>query len=233
MNMEKSKIGMLLFPDITIQDFAGPYDVFIRADCFEVYIVSEQAGLISAEGGLSVKAELSFDDCPQFDIIFVPGGKGINPLLQNKTYIQFLQKQALGARFITSVCTGSLLLAASGLLTGYKATTHWRSGELLQMFGVEVTEERVVIDRNRITGGGVTSGLDFALTLTSLLGGDTMAKTVQLLLEYDPLPPFNSGSTGTAEPEILEKAREITQPLFDSRMRIISSLLLDKKQRSS
>src|ERR1700674_2881691 len=120
MNMEKSKIGMLLFPDITIQDFVGPYDVFIRADCFEVYIVSEQAGLISAEGGLYVKAELSFDDCPQFDIIFVPGGKGINPLLQNKTWIQFLQKQALGARLITSVCTGSLLLAASGLLTGYK-----------------------------------------------------------------------------------------------------------------
>jgi cyclohexyl-isocyanide hydratase len=233
MNMEKSKIGMLLFPDITIQDFVGPYDVFIRADCFEVYIVSEKAGLINAEGGLSVKAELSFDDCPQFDIIFVPGGKGINPLLQNKTYIQFLQKQALGARFITSVCTGSLLLAASGLLTGYKATTHWRSRELLQMFGVEVTEERVVIDRNRITGGGVTSGLDFGLILTALIGGDGMAKTVQLLLEYDPLPPFSSGSPMTAETEILENAREITQPLFDSRMRIISSLLLDKKQRSS
>jgi cyclohexyl-isocyanide hydratase len=227
--MEKFKIGMLLFPDITIQDFVGPFDVFVRAECFEVYIVSEEAGFIRTEGGLSVRAELSFVDCPQFDVIFVPGGKGINPLLQNKTYIDFLKKQALGARFITSVCTGSLLLAASGLLTGYKATTHWRSRELLQMLGVEVVPERVVIDRNRITGAGVTSGLDFGLILTAQVGGNRMAKTVQLLLEYDPLPPFSSGSPESAETEILEIANEITQPLFDSRIKIIKTLLLNKE----
>jgi cyclohexyl-isocyanide hydratase len=223
--MKKLKIGMLLFPDLTILDFTGPYDVFIRANCFEVYIVSENTQLVKAEGGMSFKADYSFDECPQVDILFVPGGRGITPLLTNKTYRAFLQQQAAGAQYITAVCTGSLLLAASGLLRGYKATTHWRSLELLQLFGVEAIEQRVVRDRSRITGGGITAGIDFGLVLTAIIGGEDIAKTVQLLLEYDPLPPFQSGSPGTAEPHILKVAMEITQPLLESRIAIIRQII--------
>lgn len=222
--MKKFAIGMLIFPDLTILDLTGPYDVFIRASCFEVYIVGEHTQLIKAEGGFSIKPDYSFDDCPLVDILFVPGGKGITPLLTNKTYHHFLQKLAVGAQYITAVCTGALLLAAAGLLAGYKATTHWRSLELLKMFGVEAIEQRVVKDRNRITGGGITAGIDFGLTLTALIGGESMAKTVQLLLEYNPEPPFESGLPQTAEPDILAMAMSITQPLFETRRAIIQQI---------
>lgn len=221
----KYKTGMLLFPELTIQDFIGPYEVFIRASCFEVYTISETTSWIHAEGGLTLKADHTFEDCPQLDIVFVPGGRGITPLLLNKAYHAFLQQQAVQAQYITSVCTGSLLLAAAGLLKGYKATTHWRSMELLAMMGIETIAERVVTDRNRITGGGITAGIDFALTLTAQLGGDEMAKTIQLMLEYNPEPPFNSGSPGTAEPHIFQRAHEASQAVFESRRKIIQQLL--------
>lgn len=224
MDFKKLTIGMLLFPDVTLQDFAGPYDVFIRAECFQVFIVSRDTDPLHAEGGLTLKADLSFEESPLFDILFVPGGRGITPLLTNQAYHTFLRKQGAHAQYITAVCTGSLLLAASGLLKGYKATTHWRSIELLRMLGVEAVEERVVTDRNRITGGGITAGIDFGLVLTALIGGEDVAKTVQLLLEYDPMPPFQSGSPRTAEPPILQKGMEITQALFESRRKIIEQI---------
>jgi len=227
--MERLKLCMLIFQNMTLQDFSGPYDVFIRTECFDVYIVSENKELIKAEGGISLKADYSFDECPQADILFVPGGIGITPLLTKKAYYNFLQKQGSGAKYITSVCSGSLLLAAHGLLYGYKATTHWRSLQLLRMFGVEVKEQRVVTDRNRITGGGVTSGIDFGLALTALICGENTAKTVQLLLEYNPLPPFSSGSPQTAEPHILKMAIEITQNLFESREKIIRQLIHEEE----
>ena len=222
--MKKFKIAMLIFPDLTVLDFTGPYDVFIRASCFEVYVVGETTQAVKAEGGLLITPGYSFDDCPLADILFVPGGKGITPLLTDKTYHAFLQKQAANAQYITAVCTGSLLLAASGFLKGYEATTHWRSLELLRMFGVDAVEKRVVIDRNRITGGGITAGIDFGLSLTALIGGNDIAKTVQLLLEYNPEPPFQSGLPKTAEPHVLEMAMKITQPLFESRLEIIQQI---------
>lgn len=222
--MKKYKVGMLLFPGLTIQDFVGPYDVFIRAECFEVNTVAENTELLKAEGGLALKADFSFEDCPLVDILFVPGGGGITPLLTNMDYHAFLQKQALHAQYITAVCTGSLVLAAAGLLKGYKATTHWRSLELLRMLGVEAVEERVVSDRNRITGGGITAGIDFGLVLTALIGGEDMAKTVQLLLEYNPAPPFQAGSPLTAEAHILQRAEAISQSMFDKRVGIIRQI---------
>ena len=215
---------MLLFPDLTLLDFAGPYEVFIRTNFFEVYTVAFNAGEIKAEGGLVIKADKSLENCPLADIVFVPGGKGINPLLTSEPYLQFLRKQGEYAQYITSVCTGSLLLAAAGLLTGYKATTHWRSLELLKMFKIETLEERVVIDRNRITGAGVSAGIDFALTLTALICGEDEAKLIQLALEYHPQPPFQSGSPAEATPRVLKRAREVTQALFESRREIIRSV---------
>jgi cyclohexyl-isocyanide hydratase len=223
--MKKSRIGMLLFPEVTIQDFVGPYEVFIRASCFEVLIISENTQLIKAEGGLLLQADLTLAECPALDIVFVPGGRGINPLLTNQAYLQFLQRQGASAQYITSVCTGALVLAAAGLLHGYRASTHWRSLDLLRMFDVEVVEERVVIDRNRITGGGITAGIDFGLVLTALIGGEEMAKTIQLMLEYNPAPPFNSGSPQTAEAPILQKARELSQPMLELRTGIIRQII--------
>jgi cyclohexyl-isocyanide hydratase len=223
--MEKYRVGMLLFPDLTLQDFTGPYDVFIRAECFEVCTVSETTGPIIAEGGLTLKSQYTFDDCPPIDIVFVPGGRGITPLLTNKIYLSFLKSRALQAEYITAVCTGSLLLAAAGLLSGYKATTHWRSIPLLKMFGVDTVEERVVRDRNRMTGGGITAGIDFGLQLTAWLGGTDLAKTVQLILEYAPEPPFESGTTKTAEAHIVHEAMAKTQKMFETRLRIMEGIV--------
>jgi cyclohexyl-isocyanide hydratase len=223
--MKKYSIGMLLFPHVTLQDFAGPYDVFIRADCFDVYTVSENTNPMQCEGGLMLQAQYSFDDCPSIDILFVPGGWGITPLLTNATYISFLRAKSLHAEYITAVCTGSLLLAAAGLLSGYKATTHWRSISLLKMFDIDAVEERVVKDRNRITGGGITAGIDFGLQLTAWIAGEDIAKTIQLLLEYAPQPPFNSGNTKTAEAHTLQQATMITQQLFETRLVIIKGIV--------
>jgi cyclohexyl-isocyanide hydratase len=223
--MKKYRICMLLFPHLTLQDFAGPYDVFIRADCFEVFTASENTGLMSIEGGLMLQSQYTFDTCPPFDILFVPGGTGITPLMTNKAYLSFLRSRAREVQYITAVCTGSLLLAAAGLLSGYKATTHWRSIPLLKMLNVDAVDERVVKDRNRITGGGITAGLDFGLQLTAWLGGDDMAKTIQLILEYAPQPPFNSGSVKSAAHHIIEEAMTKTQSLFEKRLKIIKGIV--------
>jgi cyclohexyl-isocyanide hydratase len=223
--MTPLKIGMLLFPDITILDLTGPYEVFVRAKCFEVLIVGQSTDLIKGEGGITLKANHTFETCPKIDILFVPGGRGVNQLMENEEVLEFLRAHGQTAQYITSVCTGSLVLAAAGLLKGFKATTHWRSMELLKMFGIEAVEERVVIDKNRITGGGITAGIDFGLMLTSLIGGESMARQIQLQLEYDPAPPFNSGSPKTADREILENGIAITQPLFETRKRIIERIL--------
>jgi cyclohexyl-isocyanide hydratase len=223
--MRKLKVGMLLFPELTILDFTGPYEVFVKAPCFDVLTVGATISPISAEGGLQLQPQLSIDDCPQLDVIFVPGGRGINYLLTDQAILQFLRNQAARAQYITSVCTGALVLAAAGLLDGYKATTHWCSLELLRMFGVDTIDDRVVKDRNRITGGGVTAGIDFGLTLTAIVGGEEMAKIVQLQLEYNPAPPFREGSPRTASLPVLQKARELTKPLLETRRSIISGLI--------
>ncbi|MBO9728089.1 MAG: DJ-1/PfpI family protein [Chitinophaga sp.] len=230
--MQKLKVGMLLFPELTILDFTGPYDVFIKAPCFEVLIIGATRAPIRAEGGLTLQPDIAMADCPQLDIIFVPGGRGINALLTDQPVLQFLREQAVKAKYITSVCTGALVLAAAGLLDGYKATTHWRSLELLRMFGVETIEERVVRDRNRITGGGVTAGIDFGLQLTAIIGGEELAKVVQLQLEYNPEPPFRAGSPNTAGLPVLQKAKEITQLTLETRKRIIRQLLQDRASSS-
>jgi cyclohexyl-isocyanide hydratase len=230
--MKKYNIGMLLFPNVTLQDFAGPYDVFIRAECFTVCTVAENTRPMQVEGGLVLQAQYTFDDCPAIDILFVPGGRGITPLLTDQTYLSFLRTRGLQAEYITAVCTGSLLLAAAGLLTGYKATTHWRSMPLLKMFNVDAVEERVVKDRNRITGGGITAGIDFGLQLTAWIAGENIASTIQLLLEYAPEPPFDSGNIKTAKPDTVQEAMAQTQQLFDVRLKIVTGIVgsIDQKK---
>ena len=198
-------IGMIVFPGLTQLDLTGPYDVLTRLPGTKVLLIAETKEAVKSDAGLLLTPDTDFDDAPQVDILFVPGGKGIFEAMQNKKVISFLQQQAADAQYITSVCTGALVLAAAGLLNGYKATTHWLSLPLLRLFKVQVLEERVVIDRNRITGGGVTAGIDFGLYLVAAIAGEAAAKEIQLMMEYNPAPPFNAGSPKTAGADIVNR----------------------------
>jgi transcriptional regulator GlxA family with amidase domain len=150
-----------------------------------------------------VVATHTFADCPEnVDVVCVPGGFGTWEVIQNESALGFLQRSAASAHYVTSVCTGSIILAAAGLLDGYKAATHWATYPVLEMLGVEGIRERVVVDRNRITGGGVTAGIDFGLTVLAELLGEDVARTTQLMVEYDPAPPFDSGSPSSAGPAV-------------------------------
>jgi cyclohexyl-isocyanide hydratase len=160
---------------------------------------------VISERGLSIVPTATFDEVPALDILCVPGGPGVNAMMENDTLLEFLRTQGEHARYVTSVCTGALLLGAAGLLQGYRATTHWLSLDLLPLFGAIPVSERVVIDRNRITGGGVTAGIDFGLVVARELFGAAVAEEIQLLLEYDPKPPFRSGSRDTASPSVVER----------------------------
>ena len=145
-------------------------------------------------------------------MICVPGGAGTDDMINDTDMLDFLRRQAVGAKYITSVCTGSLVLGAAGLLRGYRAATHWTAMEFLESFGAIPANPRVCVDRNRITGGGVTAGIDFALTLVSIMIDRQTAEMIQLRLEYNPAPPFNSGSPDTAPPEILALMKEKIAP---------------------
>ncbi len=196
---------MLLFPGLTQLDLTGPYEVFVRLPGMKVLLIAETAAAIKSDHGLLLTPDVTFDDAPQVDILFVPGGNGVFAAMQNKKLLQFLQQQSVHAKYVTSVCTGALVLAAAGLLDGYQATTHWLSLHLLKLFNIEVLEQRVVADRNRITGGGVTAGIDFGLHIAASLYGDNVAKEVQLMMEYNPAPPFDAGSPAKADSEIVAR----------------------------
>ena len=199
-------IGMLLFDNFTQLDLTGPYEVFGRLPNTRVLLVSENVEAIKCDLGMKILSDTTFDNCPPLDIIFVPGGPGVSGAMENDKLISFLKKQALTAQYITSVCTGALVLAAAGLLKGYRATTHWLSLDLLPLFdGVSVDNQRVVIDRNRITGGGVTAGIDFGLTLVATIFSEKLAKEIQLMMEYNPQPPFNCGSPNIAEVDMVSQ----------------------------
>jgi cyclohexyl-isocyanide hydratase len=157
---------------------------------------------------LTLMPTVSFADCPPLDVICVPGGSGTDDLVNDEETLDFLRAQARDAKYVTSVCTGSLVLGAAGLLDGYRAATHWSAMDYLALFGATPTKTRVCVDRNRITGGGVTAGIDFALTLVSILASRQIAEAIQLRLEYNPAPPFNAGSPDTAPPEVLALLKE-------------------------
>ncbi len=200
-------IGLLVFPAITQLDMTGPYEVFIRFPDAKVHLVWKDLSPITAGGGLQFLPTTTFADAPQFDVLCVPGGEGMNPLLNDDETLAFVRAQAKGAKYVTSVCTGALVLGAAGLLKGRRATTHWMSHELLAEFGAQPVSERVVVDGNVVTGGGVTAGIDFALTLASEMFGDELARKIQLGIEYDPAPPFKAGSPQSATPELVAQMR--------------------------
>jgi cyclohexyl-isocyanide hydratase len=201
------RIGLLLFPDITQLDMTGPYEVFTKLPGSDVHLVWKSLDAVTANGGMKITPTTTFTACPQLDLLCVPGGPGMNPLLNDEETLAFLRKQAAGARYITSVCTGALVLGAAGLLKGKRAATHWMSRDMLKAFGATPVAQRVVVDGNVITGGGVTAGIDFALTVAAEAFGEDLAKAIQLGIEYDPHPPFAAGSPEGAGPAIVEKAR--------------------------
>jgi len=201
------QIGLLLFPDVTQLDLTGPWEVFARTPGVECHLIWKDLQPVRSDRGLSILPTTTFADCPPLDVICVPGGPGQIALMSDDVTLNFLRQQAEQAKWVTSVCTGSLGLGAAGLLKGYCATSHWSSIDQLALLGAEPVSQRVVRDRNRISGAGVTSGIDFALTLVAEIAGDAVAKSVQLQMEYDPEPPFTSGSPHTASPQEVEQAR--------------------------
>ena len=210
-------IGILLFPDLTQLDATGPAQVLCRVPNAKLHMIWKTLDPVPTDAGFSIVPTTTFADCPQLDVICVPGGGGQVALMNDEETLGFLRKQADGARYVTSVCTGSLVLGAAGLLKGYKSACHWSSREFLTAFGAIPVAERVVRDRNRVSGGGVTAGIDFGLSLAAELAGEEVAKTIQLALEYDPQPPFDSGSPEKAGPERVKRLKERIHGMLQKR----------------
>lgn len=202
------QINALIFPAMTQLDFTGPYEVLVNFPDSELRVVAPTLEPVVAGHGLRLLPDTTLSDAPPCDLLFVPGGSGVSVMMQDRTVLDWLRDQASGARYITSVCTGALVLGAAGLLKGYRATTHWLSLELLAEFGAIPEKARVVVDRDRITGGGVTAGIDFALTVAAEVYGAEVAQRIQLMLEYDPAPPFVGGHPDRADAGLVQAVRE-------------------------
>ena len=210
-------IGILIYPNVTQLDATGPAQVLARVPGASLHMIWKTREPIPTDAGFSIVPNTTFADCPKLDVICVPGGGGQVALMTDPETLDFLRKQAETARYVTSVCTGSLVLGAAGLLKGYRSACHWAWREMLSDFVAVPVAERVVRDRNRISGGGVTAGIDFGLTVAAELAGEEVAKSIQLVLEYDPHPPFDSGSPEKAGPERVQRLRERLAPMLETR----------------
>jgi len=213
-------IGMLIFPRLTQLDMTGPYEVLARLPNTKVHLVAHTLDPVKTDRGMMIVPSMTFADCPQLDLIMVPGGPGQQDLMEDATVLEFLRRQAKAAKYVTSVCTGSLVLGAAGLLKGKRATSHWAAIDHLKLLGAIPVSEKVVIDGNIITGAGVTSGIDFALAVAAILEGEEVARQIQLQIEYDPAPPFNSGSPKTATPEMVATVRSRVAALNEQRREV-------------
>jgi cyclohexyl-isocyanide hydratase len=201
-------IGFLIFPHVTQLDLTGPAQVLSRVPGAKVHLVWQRLEPVMTDVGFTINPTTTFDTCPQLDVLCAPGGFGVVDQLNDDETMAFLRRQGEAARYVTSVCNGSLLLGAAGLIDGYRSACHWMWLHYLPKFGAEPVAARVVRDRNRVSGAGVTSGIDFGFTLASELVGDEAARMIQLGLEYDPQPPFDCGSPDKAGPERVTRARQ-------------------------
>lgn len=211
-------VAFLLYPQVTQLDLTAPAQVLSRLGNTRVDLVAKTREPVPTDAGFPLLPTATFDELRDATILCVPGGFGTIAAMQDDATLAWLRDIGARAEWVTSVCTGSLLLAAAGLLDGYKAACHWASRDQLALFGVEVATDRVVFDRNRVSGGGVTAGIDFALALTAAIRGEEHAKFVQLSLEYHPLPPFDSGSPERASPETIERYRQMVERLVPGRV---------------
>ena len=202
------RFGILVFPNVQQLDLTGPYEVFASAQGAEVVLIWKDRNPILSSTRLSLTPTATFDDCPPLDVLCIPGGGGVNPLLEDEAVLRFVRERAAEARYVTSVCSGALVLGAAGLLKGKRATTHWNAHDFLARLGAIPVAGRIVEDGNLITAGGVTAGIDFGLLLVARLLGKVEAEIVQLSLEYAPAPPFRSGTPAEASPDVLAAAKE-------------------------
>jgi cyclohexyl-isocyanide hydratase len=216
-----TQIGILAFPNLTQLDLTGPYETLARVPATKVHIVAGTLDPIRSDTGLIVQPTVTFADCPSLDVICVPGGPGVNDAMLEEATLAFLRRAASTARFVTSVCSGALVLGAAGLLRGYRATTHWASLQYLGRFGAIPVRERICVDRNRITGGGVTAGIDFGLYVAAELAGQAVAERIQLYLEYAPAPPFAAGTPETASEAVRTAYMETAGPMMERRARAV------------
>ena len=213
-------VGSILFPKMDQTDFTGPFEVLSRIPDSTFHVIGKDKAPVRDTKGLILTPEESFDEAPQLDLLVVPGGFGVNALMEDETVLSFIREQAAGAKMVLSVCTGALVCGAAGLLKGRRATTHWASHHLLGYFGAIPVHERVVIDGSFVSAAGVTAGFDGALTVASILRGEQTAEVIQLSLEYAPEPPFDSGSPETAPSEVLEAARAALRDVTAARLDI-------------
>lgn len=216
-------IGLMLFPGITQLDMTGPYEVFAKFPEARLHLAWKELEPVTADSGMRLLPTTTFADCPALDLICAPGGPGVNALLNDDVVLDFVRRQAKSARYVTSVCTGALILGAAGLLAGKRATTHWMSRDMLADFGATPVNERIVFDGNVITGGGVTAGIDFALAVAAEAFGPDLAKSIQLAIEYDPRPPFDAGSPERAGPALVAKVREAAASRQAERRKAVDS----------
>lgn len=217
-------IGMLLFPGLTQLDLTGPFEVLSRVADAKVHLVAKSMAPVRSDMGLELGPTTTIAECPALDLLFVPGGGGQVAVMEDDATLDFVATQGARARWVTAACTGSLVLGAAGLLTGYRAATHWAFMPLLSMFGAIPTEERVVVDRNRITAGGVTAGIDFGLRVAAELAGEAAAQRIQLFLEYDPQPPFQCGHPRVAPEALTQSIRDELAARFQVRAEQIAKI---------
>ena len=221
------RIAFLLFPNVTQLDLTGPAQVLSRLGAeARIDLVWHHRDPVLTDAGFSIVPTATFDEVPGADILCVPGGFGVNDVIADDRAIAWVADIGADAAWVTSVCTGSLILGAAGLLRGYRAGCHWAQRDMLSLFGAAPVAERVVVDRNRVTGGGVTAGIDFALTLAALVRGEDHARMIQLSLEYDPAPPFDAGSPEQAgQPLVAAYERRVAAlaPGRDDQQRMLAA----------
>jgi cyclohexyl-isocyanide hydratase len=212
-------IGVLSFPDMDQTDITGPLAVLTRLPNAKVHLIGTQKSPFRDKRGLILTPEMTLDEAPDLDLLEVPGGPGQQALMNNEPLLAFIRNHMASGKPLFSVCTGALLCGAAGVLKGRRATTHWASFDLLPYFGAIPVRERVVVDGNLVSAAGITSGIDGALTVASLLRGDASAQIIQLDIQYAPEPPFNSGVPETAPPDVLAAERAVYQPITDARLK--------------
>ncbi|PYM83830.1 MAG: thiamine biosynthesis protein ThiJ [Candidatus Rokuibacteriota bacterium] len=210
-------IGLLLFPRLTQLDLTGPYEVFARMPGAAVNLLWKTLEPVQSDRGLAILPTATLETCPPLDLLCVPGGPGVNELLTDADLLAFLRRAASRAKYVTSVCSGSLVLGAAGLLRRRRAGSHWMSREMLRSFGAEPVDARTVVDGNVITGGGVTAGIDLALQVVAEIAGRDAAEAIQLAIEYDPRPPFDAGSPSRARQDLVRRVARAAEPMLRER----------------
>jgi len=214
---------MVLFPGLTQLDLTGAYEDLAPMPDTRVLLVASTLQPVRSEWGLTILPDTTFADAPPLDMLCVPGGWGVDKHLDDDELLGFLRSRSEHARYLTSVCSGALLLGAAGLLRGYRATTHWMSLDLLSLLGAEPVRDRVVRDGNRITGAGVTAGIDFGLAVAADLFGPATAQRIQLAIEYAPAPPFESGAPDSAPDDICRALRRDSHDVLHRRRTLVEA----------